>query len=688
MKSLFSCAFIALGVVALHFLFVQNVCAVNWNSINGRLEDDSSWQGGVKPSLTGTADFGIGTYTVSSDSGFTNGITTAGGKNANVTFDLAPNATYSMEDLSLPATTATESEPSTIVFKSGTFEVRTNKLEYLTKASGGNYNRIIITNALFKTLGQNGTAVINFAYNSKQNMLELRSGGIWHSAMGFKIGSGTNRLTIAGAGARYEHNSATDTALDLSIEGGGNTFSILDGGVFKANGKTRFIFGLSSTTGGDFIVSGSDSLFDFTSTVTDIAANTSPFILGRSGKNNTMTVADGACVSLVCSASVIGGLNGADQNRLVMTGNSLMTNSAALNVGMGSGTGADANEILIDHSTLVVNGSLAIGGKFSIDNQMILTNNAVCQIIGIGVYKCVEGGNIASGVSVLDGSSFTIENGTCQIGSGGLNGYFVVDGNSSFEAKGAGKNVIVGDYVNSIAGTNNTLLIKGGSTFTMAGDLIVGNSTAAAFNTMILNQATNSMLNTRDLYIGKHATAHFNSAYIGNQGVLKTPRNILIGGYDGSCGNQLVVSNGIVTLAGTIYVGTSTSSSTFANTHSNSVVVCGTTSKITGTALVLKNRSILEFRLDDNAAVITTPTMEFSGAVTIDDTASIKISAQKFSRAGGGTVPLFKYSSGTFDVQAVTKIIEPADLNVTFSQASGIVYAKIPSTSGTIISFF
>lgn len=591
-----------------------------------------------------------------------------------------------MEDFSLPSTTATEAEPSTLVFKNGTFEVRTNKLEYLTKASGGNYNRIVITNALFKTLGQNGTAVINFAYNSKQNSMELLSGGAWYSAMGLKIGSGTNRLTIAGTGSRYEHNSATDAALDLSIEGGGNTFSVLDGGVFKATGKIKFVFGLSSTTGGDFLVSGSDSLFDFTSTVADATADKSPFVIGRSGKNNTMTVADGARVSLVCSASVIGGLNGADQNRLVMTDNALMTNSAALNVGMGSGTGADENEIWIDHSTLVVNGSLAIGGKFSIDNRMILTNAAVCKIIGAGTYKCVEGGNITSGVSILGGSSFTIDNGTCQIGSGGLNGYFVVDGNSSFESKGAGKNVFVGDYVNSIAGTNNTLLIKGGSSFTTAGDLIVGNSTAAAFNTLILTQATNSMLNTRDLYIGKHATAHFNSAYIGNQGVLKTPRNILIGGYDGSRGNTLVVSNGTVTLFGAIYTGTSTSGTTFANTQSNAVVVCGTTSKITGTALVLKNRSILEFRLGNDAAVITTPAMEFSGAATIDATSSIKISAGKFSRAGGGTVPLFKYGSGTFDVQAVTKIIEPEELNVTFSQAGGIVYAKIPSSSGTVIS--
>lgn len=660
--------------------------AVEWNLNSGRLEDSGSWQGGVAPGLTAAANFGAGTYTVSSDSGFTNGVTTAGGKNAKQTFALAPGATYSMEHFSLPSTAATEAEPSVVTFQSGTFEVRTNNVDFLTKANGGNYNRLTITNATFKTLGQAGAVSTQIGYNSRNNAVELLAGGVWQSAMGFKIEDGTNSLIIAGAGARYEHNSATATALELSIDGGGNTFAVMDGGTFKANGNVRCIFGINAATGGTFTVSGAQSAFDFTSTVTQSSADNSPFTLGRGSKDNVMKVEGGARVSLNGTSTVIGGLNGADRNRLLISGQSLMTNNAVLNVGYGAGSGAHDNEVQVDGSTLVVNNSLAVGGQKTTGARVLVTNGAVCKITGAGVYKSIAGGSQSCGTSVLDGSQFMIDSGTCQIGGGGLDGYFIVDGKSSLTVSGDGKNTLVGDYINNTAGTNNVLLIQGGSTFSTAGDVVVGNGTGAAYNRMILANATNALANTRDLYVGKKETAHYNSAWIGSGGVLKTPRNILLGGYDGSTGNSLVVSNGLIQLAGSLYVGTSSGSATFASTRSNAVVVCGTTTKITGAALVVKNQSILEFKFGADAAAITAPPLEFTGAATLDATSSIKISAERFSRAGGGTVPLFKYGSGAFDEQAVATIIEPADLDVSFSQVNRIVYAKIPSRGGTVIS--
>jgi len=315
---------------------------------------------------------------------------------------------------------------------------------------------------------------------------------------------GNNYGTVIGLNSDSSGNSVTVTGTNSLLTNGGDLFVGYDGSgnsLTISNGASVSVVGSSYGTAIGFA---SDSLNNSV-TVTgtnSLLTNSQDLLVGFDGSGNSLTISNGAIVSVVGSSygTAIGLNSGSSGNSVTVTGtNSLLTNGSDLYVGYdGSG------------------------------NNLTISNGATVSVVGNN-----------------DGTAIGFNNDS-------LSNSVTVTGTNSLLTNGS--DLYVGN-----AGSGNSLTISNGATVSVAGSFygsVIGLQAGALSNSVTVTGAGSLLTNSRDLYVG----------------------------VDGS-GSSLTISNGAtVSVAGSSYgmvIGDN------ADSLSNSVTVTGAGSLLSSDQKIL-----------------------------------------------------------------------------------------------------
>jgi T5SS/PEP-CTERM-associated repeat protein len=333
-----------------------------------------------------------------------------------------------------------------------------------TIGSNSAANVVLVTNSLW----YNASDLI-IGRSGANNHLTVADASEVDSTSG-TIGSNSAANVVLVTGANSVWNNASDLIIGRS--GGGNQLTISAGA--QASADNGYIGFSSSASQNAVLVTGANSVW----------GNAGDLIIGRSGANNHLTVADAGELD---SASGTIGSNSAANVVLVTGANSVWNNAGDLIIGRSGAnnqlTVADAGELDSASGTI---GSNSAANVVLVTGANSVWNNATDLVIGLwgggnqltigaGAQISADNGYIgfhstapSNGVTVTDANSLWSNNSDLTIGRSG-------GGNQLTISAGAQVSADNGYIGSNVTATGNAVLVTGAnSLWYNAGDLIIG----------------------------------------------------------------------------------------------------------------------------------------------------------------------------------------------------------------------
>jgi len=293
----------------------------------------------------------------------------------------------------------------------------------------GSSNSVTVTGAgsLFTNAGSLTVGTYSQSYVAAANRLLITNGAglVSDSAMiGATTNSFGNIVTVTGAGSFWTNSGA----LYVGMDGSGNSLAVANGATVAMGGGTNgTVVGFSAdSSNNSVLVTGSNSSLRITKAL----------FVGYGGGGNTLTISNGASVTVACTGNgdyLSLGENGGSSNTLTVTGASTLTvNAGALSlygIWIGDSDRSSNNRMVVsDGGRVYSTGESGIGCvKQSGDTEALITgagslwtNNGVLAIGardgGNGVVTVANGGTLAA-TEIKIANLTNTSTGTLNIGS-------------------------------------------------------------------------------------------------------------------------------------------------------------------------------------------------------------------------------------------------------------------------------
>jgi len=293
----------------------------------------------------------------------------------------------------------------------------------------GSSNSMTVTGvgSLFTNAGSLTVGTYSQSYAATANMLLVTNGsGLFSdSAMiGATTNSFGNIVTVTGAGSFWTNSGA----LYVGMDGSGNSLAVANGATVAVGGGTNgTVVGFSAdSSNNSVLVTGSNASLRITKAL----------VVGYGGGGNTLTISNGASVTVACTGKgdyLSLGEKGGSSNTLTVTGASTLTvNAGALSlygIWIGDSDGSSNNRMVVsDGGRVYSTGESGIGCvKQSGDTEALITgagslwtNNGELAIGardgGNGVVTVANGGTLAA-TEIKIANLTNTSAGTLNIGS-------------------------------------------------------------------------------------------------------------------------------------------------------------------------------------------------------------------------------------------------------------------------------
>lgn len=600
------------GVINNGTILTNSPSANSWIDGNGKWERGSNWSLSNAPSSFDSADL----------------ITNAG--NSTVTIDAATtNSPSTMIISNLTVSAPPGSTNSLVLMNSGT-AVPLQVLSNFT--ADGNASIVVSNGALIAT---NAGAGFSIGYAGVSNQMSILAGGKVQTAVGhvgFTNTSSGNLVLVAGAGSVWTNQAF----LHVGHDGWNNQLVISNGGaVYNLDGVVGFSNTSSNNTA---LVTGASSVW----------SNVNNLYVGNSGAGNVLVIDSGGVVS--AGGYGIVGLSGNNNNAVVSGTGSVFSSQSTFNYLGGDyalqvGRFGSGNSLIVSNGGLALNtasiGAAGIGtGSGANSNRVVVTGSgSVWSNSNSGMLIGWDGGNSDSLV-VSNGGIVNLSHGSIELGSGGddnsvvvsdpgsvLNLYYQItlalDGNhhgntliisngallvSSF---GVGSPPAYIGSGNSSSTSNRVFIAGSGSVWSNQTPIIFGDLGSRS-NTMVVSSGgiVVSGLDGNPSAVG-HSGNNNSVLVTGSGSIWNNPSELDLGSNGGS-GNSLAIDSGAFVTASNlvVYPGNSlslnggTMTTTVGLTISNNATLtgCGT---ITGSV-----------RVDGTVQANCGSTLNFTGILT------------------------------------------------------------------------
>src|SRR5882724_10003568 len=381
----------------------------------------------------------------------------------------------------------------------------------LTVGLNGPLNRLIVTNAAVVDSGDG--FIGGYSYSSNCEALITGAGSLWRNRANLTVGvyEGFSRLVVTNNGAAI----ALGAVVLGEFFGSTNNRIIVDGGALRATnaagtsalnlirGTNRFNAGVIEAD--QLIMTSTQGFFEFNGgtliTRGAVISNGLPFVVGASGATPAVWDVRAGVSNYFLPSDLYVGSN-SSLNQLVITNSAFLTNSFLT---LGVNPGANSNAITLSgagsrYSLVAFN----VGnGSF---NRLVLSN----------------GGSLNTSSSDFGVSSASSNNSAVVTGAGS------VWTNLGF--------LVLGD-----TGRSNQLLVSdGGRVVSTSSD--IGAFTASSDNVALVT-GSDSVWNTLDtLAVGNNGPR--NRLQVSNGGLVTAVNAVLVGAFNASTNNRLVVDGG------------------------------------------------------------------------------------------------------------------------------------------------
>jgi T5SS/PEP-CTERM-associated repeat protein/autotransporter-associated beta strand protein len=442
-------------------------------------------------------------------------------------------------------------------------------------------------------------------YEGEYNSLTISNGGKvagdGYSAIGFSGFAANNSVLVTGANSLLTNSGY----LYVGFNGSGNSLVISNGGSV-AVGSFGYVGYADNSANNSVTVSGTNSSL----------AVTNGFFVGYGGSSNSLSISDGASVTVVGTSDndyfSLGETGTSSGNTLTVSGASTLSVNVATNRAYGiwiaDADGSSNNAMVVSSGGKVYSsGSSSVGGYSGTGNSALITgagslwtNNGVLFLgtTGEGILTVADGGAFASTSVVVATDAGSI--GTLNIGRFGTNDAAgtiaaatiafgtnatagtgtinfnqsdsttlstAISGNGSVNQLGTGTTTLSG--ANTYTGTTT---IDGGQ-LEVTGSINSGNDLNVGYsgegNSLVVSAG--GTVQSSNGYIGRDGGASNNSVLVTGANSAWTNSGSFRVGNDGT-GNSLVISNGGTVATGSGFIGNASTSS------NNSVLVTGTDS--------------------------------------------------------------------------------------------------------------
>jgi len=505
--------------------------------------------------------------------------------------------------------------------------------------NGGN-NLLLISNGgkLTTTLGQLGD------YNGSASAVVTGSNSLWsNSAGGITLGYGAygnGALTVANGatvvvqsnGIVFASGYQSSGTLNFGSLGGSDTTGYLVGvgtltfgtnsnsitstlnfnqvndltftnGIASGYGYvnqygsgTTIMSGMTNTyTGGTHVDGG--GLLLLNASLQPYNTNIGNFTyVGDSANNSTLILSNS---SVYDAYAYVG--NGHSSNAVIVTGNSLWSNSSTLYIGEGNNSVANSLSIFAGGSVIVNGGDLVVGSGSGTTNNSLSLDNGQLQVAGslyignngyhtgLNSLVATNGSSIVVGTTIYIGNNDSFNSGLVDASSLSAQYLYVGNGgnnNSLILTNKATLTTLNGYIGNQVQDSGNRMVLNGvGTTWSNAYSIFVG--AGGSNNSLIITNG--AFVSSANTYIGYYNDPH-TYAVVSKGATLTNSGTLVVGDYDGS--NYLLVNNYGSVFAQTMVIGQSSSS--------NSTVVSDS-----GTGVTIQGDLTVGQYGNNNALIVT-----------------------------------------------------------------------------------